>query len=93
MVSSDLVLASLVALQVFALLSTIDGLYVHLWRLQLHRRPASYREHLWHTARALLFAPVVAIEAFFLFGEPMTLPMIVGTVIVVAGVYMVNRKA
>ncbi len=40
-----------------------------------------------------LMPPVVAIEAFFLFGEPMTLPMIVGTVIVVAGVYMVNRKA
>lgn len=40
-----------------------------------------------------LMPPVVAIEAFFLFGEPLTLPMIVGTVIVVAGVYMVNRKA
>ncbi len=38
-----------------------------------------------------LMPPVVAIEAFFLFGEPLTLPMIVGTAIVVAGVYMVNR--
>jgi Permeases of the drug/metabolite transporter (DMT) superfamily len=40
-----------------------------------------------------LMPPVVAIEALFLFGEPLTLPMIAGTVIVVAGVYMVNRRA
>jgi drug/metabolite transporter (DMT)-like permease len=40
-----------------------------------------------------LMPPVVAIEAAILFGEPLTWPMIVGTVIVVAGVYMVNRKA
>ncbi|MCB5201189.1 DMT family transporter [Neorhizobium sp. T786] len=40
-----------------------------------------------------LMPPVVAIEAFFLFGEPLTLPMIVGTIIVVCGVYLVNRKA
>lgn len=40
-----------------------------------------------------LMPPVVAIEAAILFGEPLTLPMIVGTAIVVAGVYMVNRKA
>ncbi len=40
-----------------------------------------------------LMPPVVAIEAFFLFGEPLTFPMVVGTIIVVAGVYMVNRKA
>ncbi len=39
-----------------------------------------------------LMPPVVAIEAAILFSEPLTLPMIAGTVIVVAGVYMVNRK-
>lgn len=61
MVNPALVIAAVVALQAFALLSTIDGLYVHLWRLRLHRRPDSYREHLWHTARAVLFAPTVAI--------------------------------
>jgi hypothetical protein len=61
MVNPDLVLAAAVALQVFVVLSTIDGLYIHLWRLRLHERPESYREHLWHTARAVLFAPVVAI--------------------------------
>jgi drug/metabolite transporter (DMT)-like permease len=36
--------------------------------------------------------PMVAIEAAVLFGEPLTWPMIVGTVIVVLGVMMVNRK-
>ncbi len=61
MVNPALATAAVVALQLFVVLSTIDGVYVHLWRLRLHRRPASYREHLWHTARALLFAPVVAI--------------------------------
>ena len=40
-----------------------------------------------------LMPPVVAIEAAILFGEPLTMPMIAGTVIVVAGVYLVNRKA
>lgn len=53
--------AALVLLQLFAALSIVDGLYLHLWRLRLHARPASYREHLWHTARAGLFAPIVTI--------------------------------
>ncbi|TDK39123.1 DMT family transporter [Rhizobium deserti] len=39
-----------------------------------------------------LMPPVVAIEAAILFGEPLTLPMIIGTIIVVSGVYLVNRK-
>lgn len=54
----DAALAAALVLQLFAVLSTIDGLYVHLWRLRLHRRPDSYREHLLHTARAILFVPV-----------------------------------
>lgn len=39
-----------------------------------------------------LMPPMVAIEAALLFGEPLTWPMIIGTAIVVTGVYMVNRK-
>jgi drug/metabolite transporter (DMT)-like permease len=39
-----------------------------------------------------LMPPMVAIEAAILFGEPLTWPMIAGTMIVVAGVYMVNRR-
>ncbi len=54
-----LVTASTVLLLLFAGLSLVDGLYIHLWRLRLHARPDSYREHLWHTARAVLFAPGV----------------------------------
>lgn len=39
-----------------------------------------------------LMPPMVAIEAAILFGEPLTLPVVVGAAIVVAGVYLVNRK-
>ncbi|MBT9369522.1 DMT family transporter [Rhizobium sp. CSW-27] len=36
--------------------------------------------------------PLVAVEATVIFGEPLSVPMIVGTVIVVMGVYLVNRS-
>ena len=39
-----------------------------------------------------LMPPAVAIEAAIAFGEPLTLPLIVGTVVVVTGVYLTNRK-
>lgn len=39
-----------------------------------------------------LVPPAVAIEALLLFGERLTIPMIVGTVIVVFGVYLTNRS-
>ncbi|MGO7072942.1 DMT family transporter [Rhizobium johnstonii] len=39
-----------------------------------------------------LMPPAVALEAFIAFGEPLTLPLIVGTVVVVAGVYLTNRR-
>lgn len=39
-----------------------------------------------------LMPPTVAIEAAILFGEPLTWPMVAGTAIVVAGVWLVNRK-
>jgi len=38
-----------------------------------------------------LVPPVVAIQAFVFFGDPLTLPMVVGTAIVVIGVYLTNR--
>ncbi|MBZ9793344.1 DMT family transporter [Rhizobium sp. 3T7] len=40
-----------------------------------------------------LMPPTVALEAFIAFGEPLTLPLILGTVVVVAGVYLTNRAA
>ncbi len=61
MVNPVLVIAGVLVLQAFAVLSAIDGLYIHLWRLGLHRRADSYCEHLWHTARSVLFAPIVVI--------------------------------
>lgn len=35
----------------------MDGLYFHLWKLQLFRRTESRREHLAHGLRAVLMAP------------------------------------
>ena len=58
-------LAALLLL-VFAALAAYDGVYVHLVALRLPARPASYAEHLWHTASAILFVPVAAL----LFVEP-----------------------
>ena len=40
-----------------------------------------------------LMPPTVAIESFILLGEPLHLPMIIGTVIVVIGVWLAGRKA
>jgi drug/metabolite transporter (DMT)-like permease len=39
-----------------------------------------------------LMPPTVAIEAFIAFGEPLTVPLVIGTMIVVTGVYLTNRK-
>jgi hypothetical protein len=51
---------TLALLLVFVVLAAVDGLYLHLWKLRLHARLQSWREHLWHTGTALLFAPVLA---------------------------------
>ncbi|WP_275784122.1 DMT family transporter [Pararhizobium gei] len=40
-----------------------------------------------------LVPPLAAVQAWLLFDEPLTLPMIIGTVIAVAGVYLTNRRA
>ncbi len=39
-----------------------------------------------------LVPPLAAVQAWLFFGEALTLPMIIGTVIAVAGVYLTNRK-
>lgn len=59
MIDLTLANAAAVLLAVFAALATVDGLYIHLWRLRLHARPETRREHWLHTARALLFPPVL----------------------------------
>ncbi|MDK1374865.1 MULTISPECIES: DMT family transporter [unclassified Sinorhizobium] len=40
-----------------------------------------------------LVPPLAAVQAALFFGEALTLPMIVGTIIAVTGVYLTNRKA
>ncbi len=40
-----------------------------------------------------LMPPAVALEAFIAFGEPLTVPLVVGTIVVVTGVYLTNRQA
>lgn len=58
--SPHLVLASTLLLLAFVHLSVVDGLYLHLWRYRLHARAESQREHWLHTARAVLFPPILA---------------------------------
>jgi hypothetical protein len=53
---SHLYLPSTAALLVFLILGAVDGLYFHLWRYRLYARPASKREHLYHTIAAVTFA-------------------------------------
>jgi hypothetical protein len=50
--------ASAAILLLFTTIATVDGLYLHLWRYRLHRRPASRYEHRLHTANAVLFPPL-----------------------------------
>lgn len=40
-----------------------------------------------------LVPPLAAVQAAIVFGEELTLPMITGTLVVVAGVYLANRRA
>jgi hypothetical protein len=54
-----LLAASTVLLQIFMVLAAFDGIYVHLVRLRLHARERSWVEHLFHTASAVLFAPIL----------------------------------
>ncbi|NVI96985.1 hypothetical protein HV824_02455 [Myxococcus sp. AM009] len=58
--SPNLVLASTVLLLAFVHLSVVDGVYLHLWRYRLHAREESRHEHWLHTARAVLFPPILA---------------------------------
>ena len=57
--TSHLYLPSTAALVVFLILGTVDGLFFHLWRYRLYARPASEREHLYHTIAAVTFAAML----------------------------------
>lgn len=53
-----LVSASGVLLILFSAIGTFDGLYYHLFKFELHRRPEAAWEQKLHTVRAFLFVPV-----------------------------------
>lgn len=72
------------AWSVFGLSMGAVGLLLYLIRRGQVSRAASL---------IYMVPPLVAIEATLIFGEPLSAPMAVGTLIVVAGVYLVNRKA
>ena len=57
--TDTLLILSSALLLVFAALSAVDGVYIHLARLRLHAHAASWTEHVWHTGRAVLFAPIL----------------------------------
>ncbi|HEU4407754.1 MAG TPA: hypothetical protein VFS43_20990 [Polyangiaceae bacterium] len=59
----DAELAASVSLLAFAALSFVDGVVLHFFLERLPFRPGSRLEHGLHTARAVLFAPVLL--AFF----------------------------
>ena len=61
MIDALLPYVAILALVAFATVAAVDGVWIHLWKLRLHTRPASYGEHLWHTASAVLFAPTIAL--------------------------------
>lgn len=49
--------AATLVLVVFCVLAAIDGVYIHLFKLKLHTRPASRLEHALHSLRAVLAVP------------------------------------
>jgi hypothetical protein len=59
MIDPTLTTVAAVLLAAYAVLAAVDGLYIHLWRLRLHQRAETRREHWLHTLRALLFPAFV----------------------------------
>lgn len=59
--SSPLWVLAVSALLAFAVLSLVDGVYLHLIRYRLYAHASSWREHLWHTGRALLLVPILVL--------------------------------
>ena len=52
-------MTALVLLGIALTVGALDGLYFHLWKFRLYARPASQTEHLTHTIRAWLLAPMI----------------------------------
>jgi len=53
--------AVIACLAALGALAFVDGIVVHLFREQLHRRPDTRVEHWLHTGRAALFPPILVL--------------------------------
>lgn len=62
-IDPSLATAATLVLAAFTALAGLDGIYIHLVRLRLHTHAETRREHLLHTARAVLF-PALALLLF-----------------------------
>lgn len=58
-------IAAALLLDLSATIALVDGAYLHLYRYRLYARAASRTEHVTHTARAVVFAPMI----YLLFGR------------------------
>lgn len=56
--NSFLLNGSLIFLVLFAILSFVDGVYLHLIIYRLQEKAESKKEHLAHTGRSILFIPI-----------------------------------
>lgn len=53
--------AAAFCLVLFSAIAGVDGLYFHLYRYRLYRRPQSRYEHRLHTINAVLFVPLTVL--------------------------------
>ena len=73
-----LVVAALL-IDLSATIAIVDGVYLHLYKYRLYARPDSVTEHLTHTLRAVLFAPMI----YLLFGRCFAGPVLWATLALV----------
>ena len=71
------------------LLAMYDGIYLHIWKYQLHTRKESYFEHNTHTIRAILFPLIV----FLLFINDDSTSLIIGVSLVLLDLVILGIDA
>jgi len=73
-----LLTASLVLWAAALAIGSVDGLYFHLWKFRIYRRPEARLEHLAHAGRALLVIPTL--WAAFFPSVPQRIPLILALI-------------
>lgn len=76
-----LIYTGLIFLIIFAILSLIDGVYLHLILYKLPENPESKFEHFTHTFRAILFLPILLTIFYWNLSGPMLL-VAVGIIVI-----------